>query len=79
MSSGLSAKILSMPVRKTKDFLLRGISKEVVDKLKVAASLHGVSMREYIETVLKNNIKDIEKKGIKLSLPKKEGKISSWK
>ena len=55
---------------KRRDFLLRGFPREVGDKLKVAASLHGVSMRAYIQEILEKHIKELERKGIKLSLPK---------
>jgi len=55
---------------KRRDFLLRGFPREVADKVKVAASLHGVSMRAYIQEILEKHIKELEKKGIKLSLTK---------
>lgn len=54
----------------TRDFLLRGLPIEVADKLKVAASLHRQSMREYILAVLETHLKDLERKGIPLTLPK---------
>lgn len=54
----------------TRDLLLRGFPVEVGDKLKVAAALHGQSMRAYIQTVLEEHVRELEKKGVKLSLPK---------
>ena len=58
------------PSKPTRDFLLRGLPEEVADKLKVAASLHRVSMRDYIQEVLVGHLVELEKKGIKLTLPK---------
>lgn len=60
-----------MSKKETRDFLLRGLPLEVADKLKVAASLHRQSMREYIEAVLQAHLKELERKGVALTLPKK--------
>jgi hypothetical protein len=54
----------------TRDFLIRGLPVVVADKLKVAASLHKVSMKEYICSVLEGHLSELEKKGIKLALGK---------
>jgi hypothetical protein len=43
---------------------------ELADKFKVAASLHRSSMREYMLEVLETHIKELERKGITLTLPK---------
>ena len=43
---------------------------EVADKLKVSASLHRKPMREYILEVLEAHVKELERKGITLTLPK---------
>ncbi|BCA55587.1 hypothetical protein W02_27270 [Nitrospira sp. KM1] len=42
------------------------------DKLKVAASLHRKSMREYKLEVLETHLKELERKGVSLTLPKGE-------
>lgn len=52
----------------TRDFLLRGFPAELGDKLKVAAALHGQSMRAYIQAVLEDHVRELEKTGVKLSL-----------
>jgi plasmid stability protein len=54
----------------TRDFLLRGLPIELTDKMKVAASLHRKAMREYMIEVLAAHIKELERKGITLALPK---------
>ena len=54
----------------TRDVLLRGLPSEVAEKLKVAASLHRVSMRAYIQNLLEVHVRDLERKGVTLSLPK---------
>jgi len=59
--------------QKTKDFLLRDLPEEVADKLKVAASLHRVSMKNYIRDVLAGHVRELERKGLTLSLPKGKG------
>jgi hypothetical protein len=38
--------------------------------LKVAASLHRTLMKDYLQTVLEAQLKKLERKGIRLSLPK---------
>ncbi len=58
------------PPKDTRDFLLRGLPVEMADKLKVAASLHRKPMREYMLSVLETHLKDLERKGIPLTLPK---------
>jgi plasmid stability protein len=58
------------PKKDTRDFLLRGLPMEVADKLKVAASLHRKPMRAYMLEVLEAHLKELERKGITLTLPK---------
>lgn len=63
----------AMPKRgesETRDLLLRGFPTELGDKLKVSAALHGQSMRAYVQAVLEDHIRELEGKGVKLSLPK---------
>ncbi|HKC93301.1 MAG TPA: hypothetical protein VKB81_04685 [Nitrospira sp.] len=43
---------------------------ETAQKLKVAASLHRMSTKAYIQEVLEAHVKELERKGITLSLPK---------
>jgi plasmid stability protein len=59
--------------RKTRDFLLRDLPTDLADKLKVAASLHHAPMKAYIQGVLEGHVRELEKKGITLSLPKGKG------
>ena len=54
----------------TRDFLVRGLPAEVAEKLKVAASLHRQPMREYIQAILEAHVKELEKRGVTLTLPK---------
>jgi hypothetical protein len=61
---------MTSPAKHTRDFLLRGLPIEVTDKLKVAASLHRKAMREYMIEVLEAHLKELERKGIALTLPK---------
>ncbi len=59
--------------KKTRDFLLRSLPQEVADKLKVAASLHRKPMKNYIREVLEAHVRELERKGVTLSLPKGKG------
>jgi hypothetical protein len=61
---------MTKPAKETRDFLLRGLHVEVADKLKVAASLHRKTMREYMLEVIAAHLKELERKGITLTLPK---------
>lgn len=61
---------MTKPPKDTRDFLLRGLPVEMADKLKVAASLHRKPMREYILEVIGMHLKELERKGITLTLPK---------
>lgn len=61
---------MTKPVGETRDFLLRGLPVEMADKLKVAASLHRKTMREYMLEVLGAHLKELERKGITLTLSK---------
>jgi plasmid stability protein len=54
----------------TRDFLIRGLPVEIAEKLKVAASLHRVSMKDYVKQILEGYVRDLEKRGIVLTLPK---------
>lgn len=62
--------IMAKPTKDTRDFLLRGLPLEVADKLKVASSLHRKPMREYMLEVLEAHLKDLERKGVTLTLTK---------
>jgi len=61
---------VTKPTKETRDFLLRGLPVEVADKLKVAASLHRKPMREYMLEVLDAHLKELERRGVTLTLPK---------
>lgn len=58
------------PIQDTRDFLLRGLPVEIADKLKVAASLHRKPMREYLLEILEAHLKELERRGVTLTLPK---------
>jgi hypothetical protein len=53
-----------------RDYLLRGLPTDLADKVKVAASLHRTSMKEYILDILQKHVAELERKGIGLALPK---------
>jgi plasmid stability protein len=50
--------------------LLRDLPLDLAAKLKVAASLHGTSMKGYLLEILQTHIDELEKKGVVLKLPK---------
>ena len=54
----------------TRNFFLRDLTQERADKLKVAAWLHHVPMKAYFQSILEAHVKDLEKNGIPLVLPK---------
>ena len=58
------------PSQETRDFLIRGLPTEVADKLKVAASLHKMPMKAYLQSLLEAHLAELEKKGVKLTLGK---------
>ena len=64
---------MAPPAKETRDFLLRGFPVEVGEKLKVAASLHRTSLKAYIQGVLEVHLRDLERRGITLTLPKGKG------
>jgi plasmid stability protein len=55
-------------LRQRRDFLLRGLPGDLADKLKVAATLHRTTMRLYIQEILEAHVKELERKGMTLSL-----------
>jgi plasmid stability protein len=65
--------ILPSMSHKTRDFLIRGLPVELANKVKIAAGLHGQSMQRYVQALLAEHVKALEKKGITLSLPKGKG------
>jgi len=58
------------PSKPNRDYLLRGSPLDMADKLKVAASLHRTSMREYMLEVLEDHLKELERKRVVLTLRK---------
>jgi plasmid stability protein len=56
---------------KTRDFLIRGLPVELANKVKIAAGLHGQSMQGYVQALLAEHVKALEKKGVTLDLPKR--------
>lgn len=57
-------------VPNSRDYLLRGLPTDLADKLKVAATLHRASMKNYILEILKKHIEQLEEKGVALTLQK---------
>ena len=45
----------------TKDLLIRGIPQEIAGKLKVAASLHRMPMKEYVREIFRSHLDGLEK------------------
>lgn len=73
MSSGGCATIPRiMPAKTTKvgtrDILLRDLPVHLADKIKVAATLHRESMKDYILEILQHHIEELESRGIVLTL-----------
>ena len=69
-SYSATLRAMTKPAKDTRDFLLRELPVEIADKLKVAASLHRQSMREYMVGILSAHLKELEKRGVTLTLPK---------
>lgn len=63
----------TMPAKQTKsetrDILLRDLPIHIADKIKVAATLHRSSMKDYILEILQKHIEELERKGVALTLP----------
>lgn len=66
---------MSKEPRKTKDYLLRDLPADVADRLKVAAALHHVTMKDYIQRILETHLKELERRGVSLALPKGKGSL----
>ena len=56
---------------KTRDVLIRNLPVKLANKVKIAAGLHGQSMQGYVQALLAEHVKALEKKGITLDLPKR--------
>lgn len=52
----------------TRDVLLRDLPIHLADKIKVAATLHRESMKDYIVEILRTHIEELESRGIVLTL-----------
>lgn len=67
-----------MPAKQTKaetrDILLRDLPIHLADKVKVAATLHRSSMKDYILEILQKHIEELERKGVALTLPSGKSK-----
>ncbi|MEO6306537.1 MAG: hypothetical protein ABIO96_12345 [Nitrospiraceae bacterium] len=61
---------MTTPAKETRDVLLRGLPVETAEKLKVAAALHRTSLMAYVQGVLETHLKELERKGVTLTLPK---------
>lgn len=62
-----------MPTKQTKaetrDILLRDLPIQLADKVKVAATLHRSSMKDYILEILQKHVEELERRGVVLTLP----------
>lgn len=47
----------------TKDYLIRGMPVELAEKLKTAAALHRMSMKDYLIQLFEEHLKELEGKG----------------
>ncbi|MCA9469941.1 MAG: hypothetical protein KC643_31465 [Nitrospira sp.] len=56
----------------TKDYLIRGMPVELAEKLKTAAALHRMSMKDYLIQLFEEHLKELEGKGVGLSLDKRK-------
>lgn len=52
----------------TRDILLRDLPIQLADKIKVAATLHRTSMKDYILEILRNHVDELESRGVVLTL-----------
>ncbi len=51
-------------------YLLRDVPREVMDKMRAAAAIHKKPAKTYIRELFEAHIKNLERKGITLSLPR---------
>ncbi|GJL57821.1 MAG: hypothetical protein NPIRA03_06780 [Nitrospirales bacterium] len=58
----------------TKDLLIRGVPLELAEKMKTAASLHRMTAKDYLILLFEEHIRELEAKGLSLSLEKKKKK-----
>lgn len=52
----------------TRDILLRDLPVHLADKVKVAATLHRASMKDYILEILRKHVDELESQGVVLTL-----------
>lgn len=52
----------------TRDILLRDLPIHLADKIKVAATLHRTSMKDYILEILRKHVDELESRGVVLTL-----------
>ena len=74
MSSAASCYILATMNKDTKDYLIRGLPLDLAEKLKTAAALHRMSMKDYLIQLFEEHLAGLEAKGISLSLEKRKRK-----
>ncbi len=53
-------------------YLLRDIPREVMDKMRAAAAIHKKPAKTYIRELFEAHIKNLERKGMTLSVPKSQ-------
>lgn len=54
-------------------YLVRDMPRDVMGKIRAAAAIHGMTTKGYIRQLFESHIKELERKGMKLSAPK--GKV----
>lgn len=74
MSKVINCYIASIMEKDTKDFLIRKLPVDLAEKLKTAAALHRLSMKDYIIQLFQAHLEGLETKGISLSIEKRKRK-----
>ena len=54
--------------KEVKAFLLRGIPRELLFKMRAAAAIHQKPLKSYIRDLFETHIRDLEQKGLVLEL-----------
>ena len=74
MSSEAGCYIPVAMAKDTNDYLIRGLPLDLAEKLKTAAALHRMSMKDYLVQLFEEHWKGLEAKGLSLSLEKRKRK-----
>ena len=74
MSSVVIVIFIDTMEKNTKDYLIRGLPLDLAEKLKTAAALHRMSMKDYLIQLFEEHLTGLEAKGLSLSLEKRKRK-----